>query len=78
MEFWAREGRNQKHQHGGRLPHGIDLCTEGMQLDLHDLSHGGGSAEFQGQQQRLSNAPIITRLTMSKSARDIHKSNLQA
>ena len=78
MEFRAREGRNQKHKHGGRLPHGIDLCTEGMQLDLHDLSHAGGSAEFQGQQQRLSDAPILTGLTMRKSARDIHKSNLQA
>jgi hypothetical protein len=49
-----------------------------MQLDLHGLSHGSGSAEFQGQQQRLSDAPILTGLTMSKSARDIHKSNLQA
>jgi hypothetical protein len=78
VEFRAREGRNQKHKLGGRLPHGIDLCTEGMQLDLDGLSHGSGSAEFQGQQQRLSDAPILTRLTMSKSARDIHKSNLQA
>ena len=49
-----------------------------MQLDLHGLPHGGGSAEFQGQQQRLSDAPILTGLTLSKSARDIHKSNLQA